>query len=194
MLDCDAGGRVRASLADRQGLEMDERLMFYAAVAAYGTWATVICALVIVWLQNRAAKRLTCLQLFVQLSSQYESADMKASRARLAGALIDNPATLEIDDSILSFFETVATLERKSLLEKDLIWSAFSVDVCCYWQALRHYVLEARENLGDKTLFEEFERLAGRFDSRSTRMAPHYRGSDALSRFLEFEKRRYSGD
>ena len=73
----------------------------YSAISAIGTWAAVGCALVAVWLQNRSAKRLMCLQLFIQLAAQYESDSMQRTRARIASKLLSNPSATEIDDSLL---------------------------------------------------------------------------------------------
>lgn len=133
--------------------------MDYTAIAAWAACAAVICSLFVVWRQNRAAKRLMCLQFFMQLAAQYDSSDMQRTRARLAAKLLSEPATLEINDSLLVFYENIAILHRKGLLDSALLDNTFSIDVRNYWSALRHYVKHMRETFGDNAIFFEFEQL-----------------------------------
>ncbi len=141
---------------------MAEQALLYTAIAAWGTWATVGCALLIVWVQNRAAKRLTCLQLFVQIAAQYDSADMQRIRARLADRLLADSTTLEVEDSLLVLFENLAILTRRDLLDYELVWNTFGFDVPRYWWVLRHYIEHCRKKHSDSSLFEEFEKLSER--------------------------------
>jgi hypothetical protein len=83
---------------------------FYTAIIAWGTWAAVACALFAVWWQIRASKQLTSLQLFLQLHAQYESTLMQEKRSQLAQNLLNNKQLLEVDDTILLFFETLGEL------------------------------------------------------------------------------------
>lgn len=55
---------------------------FYVALAAWGSWAAVACAIFAVLWQVRTTKQLTSLQLFLQLRGEYESANMQARRAK----------------------------------------------------------------------------------------------------------------
>lgn len=134
--------------------------MDYTALAA---WAAVGCALLVVWLQNRKAKQLACLQLFVQISAQYDSADMQQVRAELAAQLLADPKALDISDCLLVFYENVAILHRRELLDKELVRNTFSIDVVSYWKALKHYVDDSRKTWGKEfgpDFYSEFERLA----------------------------------
>ena len=146
---------------------MDEPLLSYGTISALGTWAAVLCALFVVWSQNRSAQRLTCLQLFIQLAAQYGSAEMHDARRRIAKRLLDDPKTLEVEDSLLIFFENLAILSRKRLLDRDLTWNTFVFDVPRYWHLLRHYVLHARAVTNTPALYEEFEHLAKELSSRA---------------------------
>jgi hypothetical protein len=139
---------------------------FYVALTAWGTWAAVLgtwgavlCAIFAVWWQVNSMKQVTSLQLFLQLRGEYESMAMQAQRARLAGELISNPHCLRVSDSVMLFFETLGALTEKKYLDQDLVWTAFGVDVCSYWHALRHYVVHVRAQASDNTLFWHFEKL-----------------------------------
>jgi hypothetical protein len=162
----------------------------YTAISAWAAWAAVACALLVVWLQNRAAKRLTCLQLFMQLAAQYDSVDMQKVRARLATKLLSDPSTLEIDDSLLVFYENVAILNRRKILDRELLINTFSIDVRSYWSALRHYVEHTRTVFDDPSFFSEFEKLNDYFVPWSQKMAPSSKVGvtlDAVKNFLRCE-------
>jgi hypothetical protein len=135
----------------------------YSLLAACGSWAVAICALVVLRVNVRAAKRNTCLQLFIQLAAQYDSADMQNTRGRLARKLLSDPKTLEIADSLIVFYENLAILVRRKLLDKDLVWNTFTLDVRSYWTVLKHYVQHVRLEFSDPTYCEEFEWLSDHF-------------------------------
>ena len=128
-------------------------------VAALAAWAGVVCAFVVVWLQNRATRRLTCLQLFMQLAAQYDSVDMQRARARLAQQLLDQPDRLDINDTVLVFYENLAILHRRKFLDPDLMFNTFSYDVRSYWLALHPYIKTIRTRLNEREFFREFESL-----------------------------------
>ena len=132
---------------------------FYVAFTAWRTWAAVACAIFAVLWQVRAAKQLTSLQLFVQMRGEYESSNMQVKRAKIAQKLLADPKSLEVDDSVLLFFETLGDLTHRNFLHKDLVWTTFGYDVCFYWPALRHYVCHVRSKMSDNTAFCEFEKL-----------------------------------
>lgn len=128
-------------------------------LTAIAAWAAVACALLVVWLQNRATKRLTCLQLFMQLAAQYDSPDMQRARAHLAEQLLSNPHRLDINDTLLVFYENIAILHRRKLLDPELMWNTFTYDVRSYWYALEPYIFSIRKTHGDNSLFREFQLL-----------------------------------
>ena len=149
----------------------------YTAITAWAACAAVACALLVVWLQNRAAKRLTCLQLFMQLAAQYDSLDMQRTSARLAAKLLSDPTTIEINDSLLVFYENIAILHRRELLDSELMDNTFSIDVRSYWAALRHYVEYMRKTFGDNTFFLELDQLNDYF----VKLAQSQEGRDLSS-------------
>lgn len=166
-------------------------------LAAAGTWVAVAGAFVAVYLQNRTAKRLMCLQVSIQLTTQYDSEAMQLSRARLASKLLSDPKALVIDDSILIFLENVAHLARRNLLDEGYVWNVFGLDVPYYWTALRHYIMHMREILDDPCLFEELEALskclcAYRVSPMGTTVRPLDMLDDKVQSFLRMEANRVS--
>jgi hypothetical protein len=173
---------------------MDGSLLSYGAISALGTWAAVLCALFVVWSQNRSGQRLTSLQLFIQLAAQYGSAEMHEARRRIAKLLLDDPKTLEVEESLLIYFENVAILSRKRLLDRDLMWNTFVYDVPRYWHLLRDYILYARAVGNNPAMYEEFEHLAKELSSRAcsplgTKLPSLELTEESLRDFLLYESR-----
>ena len=125
-------------------------------VAALAAWAGVGCAFVVVWLQNRATRRLTCLQLFMQLAAQYDSTDMQRARAHLSQQLLDRPDSLDLNDTVLVFYENLAILHRKKFLDADLMFNTFSYDVRSYWLALQPYIQTIRAGMNESDFLPSF--------------------------------------
>jgi len=103
-------------------------------------WVAVIAAFLAVGIQTSATRKLTKQQFFLQLYAQWESADMQQRRADLATVLLGSPATVEIDDSVFVFLETLAHCTRRGLVDQQLVWTTFSIDVSGYWPAVQDYV------------------------------------------------------
>lgn len=168
---------------------------FYAALTAWAACAAVAAAFVAVWRQNRAAKKLAGLQLFLQIAAQWDSADMQRKRAQLARTLLVDPKALELDDTVLVFVETLAHMTRRGLVDRELVWTTFEVDVSSYWAAVIHYVLYVRDRFSDPTLFEEMEALNKRLLNKERRRHGATASTigladSAITDFLRWESRR----
>ncbi|HLX64782.1 MAG TPA: DUF4760 domain-containing protein [Planctomycetota bacterium] len=131
-----------------------------------GTWAGIFAALYAVWMQNNNERLLTSVQLFLQLAQQFDSDEMERKRVALAKALLKNPKDVEIDDTVLSFFENVAYLIRRGLLEDGMSWNFFSLDVIFLHHASTHYIQHMRQKFNAQDLFQEFETLALRWQGK----------------------------
>lgn len=175
---------------------MEEQALLYTAIAAIGSWAAVAAAFLIVMLQNLAAKRLTGLQLFIQVAAQYDSTEMQDQRSSLSRKLLDDPHAVDLNDSLLVFYENLAILIRRKLLDIELARNTFSIDVRSYWQALEHYVTYTRNTFKDPCFFEEFEWLATFFlehersDHSYTQISRVGLDADAVRAFLKHESLR----
>lgn len=131
-----------------------------------GTWLGIFAALYAVWLQNKNERELMSVQLFLQLAQQFDSAEMLLKREALAAALLKNPKDTEIDDTVLTFFENVAHLRRRRLLEDEMTWNFFSVDVIFLHNAAAHYIQHMRQKFNANDLFLEFENLSKAWQSK----------------------------
>lgn len=164
--------------------------------SALGTWGAIVGAAFVLWRQNKKAKELTCLQLYLQLSAQYDSPEMNIRRARLAEKLLNDPETLDIDDTLLVFYENVGLMLERDLLDIDLVDNVFGYDVRHYWHSLEHYVKYARKF--DDTLYIYFEYLKDRTTKHGEdkyKKNLKYKNVHNISKndFLQFEIRREIG-
>jgi hypothetical protein len=168
----------------------------YNAITAGAACAAVAVALIAVWRQNRAVRRLTRQQLFLQMAAQWDSADLQRKRAQLARTLLVDRHTVELDDTVLVFFETLAYMTRRGMTDRDLVWTTFTVDVCSYWGAVAHYVRHVRERFSDPTLVVEMQWLRSSFRQKKERHRRGVSGSQigvsdaAIEEFLRWESRR----
>jgi len=167
---------------------------FYIALTAWGIWASVAMALAALRKQIRAAKELTALQTFLQLAATWESDQMHRKRAQLARTLLANRHAMDLDDSVLVFFETLAHMIRRGIVDRELTWDTFRVDLCGYWSAVEHYARRVRIDLLDPLLFAGMEELSKEFCSGRPRSSASKNGvmltDSAIIHFLEWESRR----
>ena len=98
--------------------------------------------------------------MILQLAQQYDSLDMQRKRGALAEALLNHPGEHDLDDTVLMFFENLAHLRRRGLLEDEMTWNFISVDVIFFHAATEHYIRHMRSKFSAQHLFEEFENLA----------------------------------
>jgi hypothetical protein len=164
-----------------------------ALFSALGTWGAIVGAAFVLWRQNKKQKELTCLQLYLKLSSQYESPEMNIRRARLATKLLKDPETLDIDDTLLVFYENIGLMLERDLLDIDLVDNVFGYDVRHYWDLLKHYIEYARKF--DDTLYIYFEYLKNETTKHAIKKykkSLKYKNILSISKtdFLQFEIRR----
>jgi hypothetical protein len=117
---------------------------------------------------------------------------MQIVRRRLASTLLDDPQSIHIEETLLVFFENIAILERRNLLDKELVWNTFIFDILRYWQAVRHFVEYCRATHADPTIYEEFEHFARRnvIATRSplgTKVGRENISDDDCRNFLQYE-------
>lgn len=139
--------------------------------------------------QNKVAREAAMQQNFIQFYEQWASNDMVDRRSRLAKALLDGHSDIK-DDTPLVFFETLGNATRRGLVDSDLAWTTFYVDVVNYWSASRTYVEETRATEKCKCFYEEFENLKNRFLAEAPKRGltdSRIGTSDSVDRFLQLE-------
>ena len=106
---------------------------------------------------------------------------------------MNNREELNLDDTVLVFFETLAHMERQRIIDPNLVKTTFVVDISGYWQATKHYIMHVRKQFCDDRFFEEMEKLSDRLWREYTALnceskigAP----GDTVRQFLEWEAHR----
>jgi hypothetical protein len=132
-------------------------------LAFVATLAAIVAALAAIWsvnTQNMVSRELATQQNFLQFYEQWESDGMQERRAHLAAELLENPTPENIDDSPLVFLETLSNATKRGLLDRELVWTTFYVDVTSYWAAAEPYIQKTRLREQCPCIFEELEALS----------------------------------
>jgi hypothetical protein len=108
--------------------------------------AAIAGALIIVW-QTRLTMHT---QVFHQLLSRWESADMQKIRSYAASSLLADKPISYVDD-VLDFFETLALFRRRKILDEDIVWHTFYWAMVCYWCKTESYIRDAQKDEGAET-------------------------------------------
>jgi hypothetical protein len=90
---------------------------------------------------------------------------MVKARIKLAESIESYRRTHEhakISETVLNLFEDLGTAYRLGYVDKELAAGTFGFYTCRWWEAAKPYVdHERRRHNEDKTLFNDFESLAG---------------------------------
>jgi hypothetical protein len=166
---------------------------------ATGTWALAIVTLLAVAISFRFAqqqikesKKSTGLQLFVQLTRDYQSPEMRELRKQFAAIILANrqpkahhsPVSPLSDQTVLDFFENISHLTKDNVLEKKIVWNYFCDSILNYWHSISPYVTNMRNEINDQSLFEDFEWLCNEFIMLNKGIRPD---DNRLKNFLESE-------
>jgi len=128
--------------------------------------ATVALACGTFWLAVEARQssyRQIGVQTWLEFLKRFDSGDMRSERKGLAKQLkkYDPKKHDEISEVVLLLFEDVGIAYKLGCLSKELAYESFGFYLSRWWSAAKPYVDEERRRHGDdKTLFENFERIA----------------------------------
>lgn len=163
--------------------------LIYIEITAWATVALVIATIVMIVSQINAAKRENKIGLTMRLMDQYDSIQIRQNRKALATNYLRNDIKgFTAIETLLDVLETVAMLQRRKLVDDDLIENAFSVPIRYWWFVLEKDVAKMRSEFHDATIFEDCEHLAKKYDKseREHRRVPAISDQDRRI-FLESE-------
>ena len=111
------------------------------------------------WLSTSAA-------LLSSFNASYDSAEMRAARKSFAEKLLDEDKRQQIDlansEKVLEFFEEIAYLTRRKVLDKGMVWNHFSWFLERYYQAVTKHpnVFErTRKEQQSSAIYQEIDWL-----------------------------------
>lgn len=126
----------------------------------------VITALFAVWWQMRKQWIMNSASMIMALTERFSSNEWRSYRIHCAAVIEAHRQGEAIDLSrdfpVLGFFENMAHLVRRGILDKEMVWNKFGWYVTRYYLALTakgNLIEHNRRSEGDKTLWEEFEWL-----------------------------------
>ncbi len=132
-----------------------------------GTWVLVVGTLALMYWQTRTSQHLNSANAVMTLRERFDSTRMLRARRALSERLLQGTSGDLANMEVITFFELVATLTHRDVLDDDLVWEAFGTWISAYWWTLRHpvdLVGQIRKDLFDPLVFHEFEWLANRMD------------------------------
>ncbi|HYA57712.1 MAG TPA: hypothetical protein VEH57_04510 [Thermoplasmata archaeon] len=127
-----------------------------------GTWALVVGTLFLMYWQTRTDRHLNSANAVMDLRERFDSGRMRAARRHLSERLLKGGHQDVANLEVVTFFELVATLTHRRVLDDDLVWEAFGTWVEAYYWGLRHphdLISQVRRDLSDPLIFHEFEWL-----------------------------------
>jgi len=115
---------------------------------------------------REASFRQIGIQTWLEFTKRFDSAEIFKARAELAKLIRSYTQTenkhAKISETVFNFFEDLGTAYRLGYVDKKLASESFGFHACRWWEASKTYVDHERRRHGeDKTLFADFEKIAG---------------------------------
>ncbi|MFI5396427.1 MAG: hypothetical protein ACHQ9S_12920 [Candidatus Binatia bacterium] len=117
-----------------------------ALAGVVGALAAVAIATMVFWEARQEAQnsRFTAgLDSLWHVEGKWESATMVDARQRAAASLLEGKPNADVDQ-ILEFFELVATLLDRHILDEEMVWHEFYRPIVHYWTASEGYIREVQ--------------------------------------------------
>src|SRR5262245_17817052 len=124
------------------------------------------------------------------LEQMWDSPDMLDTRQGAATALLDGKPNDDVA-AVLDFFDMVALLVKRNVLDREVVWHAFYWPMACYWTASQDYIasVHARDPLAwqdTKRVISELRAIeAHKGGSASRNVSP---SSSDIANFLRAER------
>src|SRR5262245_26936596 len=135
----------------------------------------IISLLGLIW-QVKKQRLQNSANMITSLVDRYESGSMRILRGQFARALLDewNPSDEELekigatnfsrslglgDLPVMGFFENLALLTRKGVLDREMVWCKFGSRIDRWYQATEKLIKRVRIDLKHPTAWDEFEWL-----------------------------------
>ncbi len=110
--------------------------------------------------QLKNTKRVLSVQLAMEFDKQFNSDQMRASRKKLAMAIMNGEEPSSED--VFGFFETIGYYSKMGAIDMETVWNDFSDTILHYWPASREFVKKVREKDNDLYWYVNFEWLYNR--------------------------------
>ena len=179
---------------------MTWKALLHEAFTDKGTWIWTIVQTGVVGLsawfvvrQLRLQRIATMATTLQALDKRWRSHDMLTARRGACAYFGSGEAHINRpEEAICGFFEEIGMYVRKGVLPLDVVWDTYSQSIEHYWAIFTTHVHKMRQDLGDKTFYDQFERLNGqlRWHGRCRRLR-HFQFRDPainLDSFVQAEQ------
>jgi hypothetical protein len=151
-----------------------------AALAALAATLTSVSLLWYVRVEGQQARMRAGLESLWHFTSQWEMADLGEARSLAVNALLSGTPTRDVE-SVLDFFDEVALLANRGILDEELVWYEFYWPMANYWRASQEYVRDVQGD--DPNAWSELGNLMPRLtviEARRRRVSVHEAGPTKL--------------
>jgi hypothetical protein len=96
---------------------------------------------------------------WLTLDPQYDRTELRKSRKSFAKDLdpYDPAKHDDMNDDVIDYFEAIASVYNRNLLNEELAASSFGYSATRWWDAAKDYIKDERLKLNDPSIYEEFE-------------------------------------
>lgn len=163
--------------------------MDIGTLTAFAGIATILVALIAIWVEGRRWRLQFQIDLLLRLSDKFAGSDIRIRRKYVAKKLLESKdINLELFYELLDFFTILGILVERKALPFDLCYRWFEYWIVRYWYFAERHVIGDREAHNDPELWSTMERLASKLlVYRRQRHLPEITENEA-QRFLREEE------
>ena len=165
----------------------------YNSITAIAAVVASIVAIYAIWSENRRSNFILGMDLIMRLDDRFFGDPFKRTRQKAAGRLLSSdfdygsPDSEPLDD-VLDFFEMLAMLDSKKVLDKKSIWTNFFYWLDNYFTASKSYIAYNRKSM--PLLWTEIDRLHSDLQKIREKYYVAYGipTNDEIKKFLEYKR------
>ena len=114
------------------------------SLSVLGTVVLALTAIIALHRESKANRMALGVDALLKLQEQFDGTRMIEARKKAATALRDRAASNDPDD-VLDFFESIALLTRKRVLDEEFVWHTFYHWLHGYCWAARDYIIQKQQ-------------------------------------------------
>lgn len=168
---------------------------FFTHAPAIGTIVAMIALIVTIYFHNRnlkATQLSNSAKMVLDAFARFDTKDMRERRKAFARALAADRGAVQLTDEspVLDFFEDIAHLVHRGVLDEEMVWNSFGYWVIGYHRAATaapDLIEKYRETSHREDHYREFQWLFTRIEAWRKRRERKDWSNDADMRFLNEE-------
>ena len=117
--------------------------------------------------QVEDAKRVAAVDLFMQVTAQWDTKEMRLERAEICYRGKQGfPPFRQNATAVIEYFESVGYLAKEGHLDIKMLFNELSVYTKYYWAMVSREAMQMRKDFNDETLYENAEWLVKELEKR----------------------------